>query len=492
MKFNILSKMDTIDSNPKLYFICGNKEILFNDLDKSLREKVEYIFKDCGFNGKSQEVDILNIFDNGEYKKIIALGLGDKKDVNLEKIRRAIAKVIKLCNEKAINKLDIPLFNYKEDEFMDTIKTIAEIALLSSYKYDKYISEKHINSLEEINFIVDEKATTEIEQIINEGITLGETVNIARDLVNEPANVQTPEQLAKDIKRIGELYEFEVEVIEEEEIKRLGMESFLQVSKGSVYPPRLIVMRYFGDKENDDITGLVGKAVTFDSGGVSLKRGDRMITMKHDMSGAASVVGAIAAMAKLKLKVNVIGVAASCENMISKEAYKPGDIIGSMAGKTIVVNSTDAEGRLTLIDGIHYAIEKEKVTRIVDIGSLTGASRRFLGEYATGVMCNDDNYYATLQKASEESGEMVWRFPIFEDCRELLKSDVADLNNSTRKETCGAITGSMFIQEFVQDKPWIHMDIAGTCWLDSETHYHPKGGTGVGARTLYYLLKNLQ
>lgn len=492
MKFNVLSNMDSIDSKAKLYFIYRDKETLFNDLDSSLKEKMEYIFNHGGFKGKSQEVHILDIFHKEKPKQIIALGLGDKEDLDLEKIRRTTGKAIELCNKKGISKLHIPLLNYQEDNFMDTIKTITEIGLLSNYSYDKYLSKKHKNSLEEINFIVDEKAMEEIKEAINEGIILGETVNIARDLVNEPANKQTPEQLAKDMKKIGELYEFEVEIIEEENIRKLGMDSFLQVSKGSVHPPKLVVMRYFGDKENKDISGLVGKAITYDSGGISLKSNNAMINMKQDMSGSASVVGAMAAIAKQKLKVNVVGVAGICENMISNTALKPGDVIDSMAGKTIVVQSTDSEGRLTLIDTIHYAIEKEKATRIVDIASLTGASQRFLGKYATGVMCNDDEYYEQLEKASKESGEMVWRFPIFEDCRELLKGDVADLNNSTRKQTCGAITAAMFIQEFVQDMPWIHMDIAGTAWFDSPSYYNPKGGTGVGVRTLYYLLKNSQ
>lgn len=494
MKFNILNKMDILDSKAKLYFVFNNEDMLFNDLDldSDLKYKLKYMFENNGFKGKGQEVDMLNVFDSEKSSKVIFAGLGDKKDFNMETLRRTAAKVVKLCNQKTIKKLDIPLYYYNDDEFADTIKTITEIALLTDYSYDRYLSEKCVKALKEVNFIVDEKIYKEVKEEVDEGLVLGEVGNMVRDLINEPANIQSPGKLSKTIEQIGKAYGFEVEIIEEDGIKKLGMESFLQVSKASIFPPKLIVMRYFGNKESDDITGLVGKAITYDSGGMSLKSGDGMINMKMDMAGAASVVGAIAGIAKLKHKVNVIGVAPACENMLSNTAYRPGDIIGSMAGKTILINSTDSEGRLTLIDGIHYAIEKEKVTKVVDIGSLTGATVRFLGRHATGVMSNHDGYYKQLERASEKSGEMVWRFPILEDCRNLLKSDVADLNNSTRKKTCGAITASMFIQEFVQDMPWIHMDIAGTCWFDSESHYHPKGATGIGTKTLYYLLKNSQ
>jgi len=268
------------------------------------------------------------------------------------------------------------------------------------------------------------------------------------------------------------------------------MEAFLSVAKGSENGPRLIVMRYFGDEsKKDDVLGLVGKGLTYDSGGYSIKPTSSMDTMKSDMGGASSVIGAISAIAKKKLKINVVGVIAACENMISGAAYKPGDIIGSMAGKYIEVLNTDAEGRLTLIDAVHYIIEKEKVNKVIDVATLTGAALVALGLTTTAVVSNNDEFYKKLENASFKADEKVWRLPAFEEYKKLIKSDIADLKNIGGRYA-GTITAGLFIGEFVQNKPWLHLDIAGTAWSEKEAGYYSKGGTGVGVRTLYYLAKN--
>ena len=307
--------------------------------------------------------------------------------------------------------------------------------------------------------------------------------------MNEPANIIYPETLAKEVESIGKESGFEVEVFGEEEIKSLGMEAFLTVGMGSDKKPKLIVMRYMGDKDSEEITGLVGKGLTYDTGGYSLKPNDSMKDMKSDMGGAAAVIGTISALAKNKVKQNVIAVVAACENAISGGSYKPGDIIGSMAGKTIEVLNTDAEGRLTLADAVTYIVRKEKVTKVIDVATLTGAALVALGETTTAVVSNDDEFYDKLVKASEKTGEHFWRLPGYDEYKKMIKSDVADLKNVGGR-LAGTITAGLFVGEFVEDKPWLHLDIAGTAWTATPvSEYVVKGATGAPVRTLYYLVK---
>ncbi len=327
------------------------------------------------------------------------------------------------------------------------------------------------------------------KQALEEGIILAKSTILARNLVNEPANVLSPMELAEEATKAGNESGFEVEILEKNAIEALGMKAFLEVARGSSNPPKLIVMRYFGESENkEEILGLVGKGLTYDSGGYSIKSNDGMVTMKSDMGGAASVIGAMSAIAKSKLNINVVAVIASCENMISGDAYKPGDIIGSMAGKTIEVLNTDAEGRLTLADAVYYTVTKEKVTEIIDLATLTGAVLGALGLTTTGVVTNNQGFYKQLEEASRVSGEQVWQLPSFEEYKKLIVSDIADLKNIGGKYA-GTITAGLFIGEFIGNVPWMHLDIAGTAWAESESEYISKGGTGVAVRTLYYLAK---
>ena len=243
------------------------------------------------------------------------------------------------------------------------------------------------------------------------------------------------------------------------------MEAFYNVAKGSSKEPKLIVMRYFGDKDNKEtVLGLVGKGLTYDSGGYSLKPSNSMKDMKSDMGGAASVIGAMSIIAKRGLKLNVVAVVASCENLVSGNAYKPGEVIGSMAGKTIEVDNTDAEGRLTLVDAIHYIITKENANEVIDLATLTGAALVALGETTTAVVTNNDEFYNELKSASEYTGDKMWQLPAFDDYKKL-------------------------IEEFVQNKPWLHLDIAGTAWTSSNSNLGVKGGTGAPVHTLYELAK---
>jgi leucyl aminopeptidase len=422
---------------------------------------------------------------------IIFIGLGKEEELDGEKIKCALAKALKKARELKAKTLYVQLINSEELCNSVVVKSMIEGLRFGDYKFDKYKTDKKeqadldicISGVSDDNF-------KDTEEYIKEANNIAHATILARNLVNEPANVLYPETLAEEVVDYGKQFGFEVEIFDEIQIDELKMDAFLSVAEGSNKSPRLIVMRYFGDEANkSEVLGLVGKGLTYDSGGYSLKPTDGMVTMKCDMGGAAAVIGAMSAIANQKLKINVIAVVAACENMISGGAYKPGDIIGSMAGKTIEVLNTDAEGRLTLVDAVHYIIDKEKVSRVVDIATLTGAALVALGTTTTAVVTNNDEFYKELETASRKSGEKVWQLPSFDDYRKMLKSDIADLKNIGGR-FAGTITAGLFIGEFVQGKPWLHLDIAGTAWTDADKDYYSKGGTGAGVRTLYYLAKN--
>ena len=439
------------------------------------------------FKGAKSEVLLLDLeAEDSSIKDVIILGLGKKEEVTTEIIRKAFSKAIRKLKELKATNAKVCLGNIEVTDSDMFAKGIVEGMSLGYYKFDKYMSKKE--EAKDLTVNVTEKLA-EAKEVFEESLILSEGTIIARDLVNEPANVMIPSKLAEKAVEYGAKYGFEVEVKDLKEIEELGMEAFLAVAKGSDHEPKLIVMRYNGDSENlNKKQGLVGKGLTFDTGGYSLKPSTSMDTMKSDMGGSAAVIGAMSIIAERKLKKNVVAVVATCENAISGGSYKPGDIIGSMAGKTIEVLNTDAEGRLTLVDAVNYIIEKENVDSVVDIATLTGAVLVALGNTTTGVLANNDEFYSQLEEASKSTGEFVWRLPITDEYKDLNKSKVADLKNVGGR-LAGSITAGLFIGEFVQEKPWLHLDIAGSSWTDSAKAYSDLGGTGEGARLLYELVK---
>lgn len=365
-------------------------------------------------------------------------------------------------------------------------RSIGEIFTMANYDFDDFKSDSKPSTLKQLYF----KGLDFDKQAYEEGVILGESNVYARILVNTPANILTPEKLSEYAKADGEKAGLEVEVKGLEEIRELGMKSYLAVAEGSDNEPKLIVLRWKGNKESNEVLGYVGKGVTYDSGGLSLKPSNGMMTMKSDMAGSAAVIAAIIGIARLGLKINVTAVVAACENMPSARSYKPGDIISSMAGKSIFVGNTDAEGRLTLVDAVTYMIEKEKATKLLDIATLTGAAVRALGETVSGVCTNDKKFYTQLEKSFKKMNENMWRMPLFDDYRELLKHYEADLNNAAG--TPGMMTAALFIEAFVQDIPWLHVDIAGPSFASKATALHGKGATGAAVRPLIDLAKKLQ
>lgn len=325
-------------------------------------------------------------------------------------------------------------------------------------------------------------------KVLEETAALDRWICFARDLTNRPANKLTPVMLAQAVTRAAEGLPVEVRVLDESETRALGMKAFHAVGDSSDNPPRLIVLRWRGGREEDAPIALVGKGVCFDSGGYSLKTSMR--GMKGDMAGGAAVSAALLALAENRVPVNVTAVIPAVENRISPASFLPDDVIGSMSGKTIEIGSTDAEGRLILADAITYAIEKENACKVVDIATLTGAIARMLGGVAAGVMANYDAFYAALQAAAEHTGEKFWRMPDYPEYKKLIESPVADLYNSS--DGCGAIAAGLFLGAFAGETPWLHLDIAGTGHAGKMSQpYQPKGATGMGVATLYRLCRDM-
>lgn len=424
--------------------------------------------------------------------KIILCGAGLSEQLNMDKLRKLFANSARLATK--LKTKSAYLFMGFTTLLNDVSfgHALSEAVLLALYSFDKYLSVKNEGVIDTLHYVLNNKNTRHINRGILEGRIYAETTILARDLVNEPANVINPDTLAEAAKKAALQYGFSIEIISMDKLKRIKMDAFLAVGRGSKYEPKLIIMRYMGNPDGKKETiGLIGKGLTYDSGGYCIKTAQGMVNMKNDMGGSAAVIGALSAIATLKLKVNVIGIVAACENMISGDAYRPGDILRSMSGKTIEVINTDAEGRLTLVDAIHYAIEREKVDRVLDIATLTGAAVAALGPQFSAVLTNNEAWLAQLQSASDFTGELIWEMPAHEEYKEMLKSEIADLKN-VGGGTAGCITAGLFIKEFVADKPWLHIDIAGTALKEKESGIYSYGATGVGVRLLTSLLRSME
>ena len=437
------------------------------------------------FSGKKDSFFTASFIENHKLKTIYLLGLGKRKELTEEALRMAVAKVIKKANKLKEKELTF----FLDQAFMKEkwIKAIGEGLTLAQYTFDKYLSNKKEKSLS--NIVLTIPTAPSFKNALNEGIFLGSMAIKARELTNEPANVVTPTYLANTAKELGKRTGFSTTVYNKKAIEKLKMNAFLAVASGSSFEPVLIIMDYIGNPGGETL-GLVGKGITFDTGGLSLKPANNMLTMQGDMGGAASVMTAIGAIAKQKLPINVTAVVAACDNAISGKSYRPNDILISRSGKTIFIDNTDAEGRLTLIDAINYIITEKKVDYVVDIATLTGAAEIALGQRIAPTLTNNETFYKKLKKASKITGERIWELPHDEDYLELIKSPYADLTNSGCR-FAGTITAGLFVGSVVNETPWIHIDIAGPSWIEKDTGYFSKGATGFGTRLLYQLAKEM-
>lgn len=457
-----------------------------NQTVKGYEELISYLKEREIFSGNKGE-----IYSDLGYKgeNVILLGLGDEDKITQHDIRMSFNKAAKELKAKKIDSANIKLEKLPNLCYKKTAMAAIEGMLNSEYAFNKYKTDKKEEfKLGEITLDVLEDKKSKIEDGINEMANLFEGITFARDLVNEPAEYIYPETLAMRAKEELTPLGVEVEIMDKEQVEKLGMKAFIAVGRGSSKELKLIVMRYKGAEGSEDIMGLVGKGLTYDSGGYGIKTTQGMSTMHTDMGGSGAVIGAMKAIAKNKLKKNVTAVVAACENMISGDAYKNGDIIGSMKGKTIEVLSTDAEGRLTLADALYYIITKENVKEVIDVATLTGAVVMALGSHYIGAVTNNDDLMERVKKASTIGGEKIWQLPSDDEYRDMVKSERADLKNSV-PGGAGSITAGLFLENFVENTPWVHLDIAGTASNQNAKGYLPAGATGWPVKTLYFYVK---
>ena len=437
------------------------------------------------FRGKEGEIfEVPSVTDEKTY---VFIGLGEEEKVNEESLRLAAFKAAKALSRLKVKKASISLPKFSSMCYKASTKAFVEGLYHGEYGYDVYLSKKNTFSLEEVSLILLEGKEHKITPVLKEIDYVMNGVFLARNLINEPSITMTAEKLANEAKKELASLQVDVQILEKKDCEELGMKAFLAVNKGSTNKPQGIIMRYHGGGDEAPI-GLVGKGVTFDTGGYSIKPGPSMMTMHGDMGGAGAVIGAMKAIALNKLEKNVVAVILATDNVISGDAYVPGDIVGSMGGKSIEIHSTDAEGRLTLADAVYYAIKNEGVKEVVDVATLTGACIVALGEFHAGAFTNDDELLARLEVASKEAGEPMWRLPLTKDHHQMIKGDRSDLKN-TGGRWAGASTAAAFIEAFVGDTPWVHLDVAGTSDLEKPRGYLPKGATGAPVKTLYYYVK---
>ncbi|MBI4428164.1 MAG: leucyl aminopeptidase [Ignavibacteriales bacterium] len=440
------------------------------------------------FRAKNDESAFVYLQSEKKPKRILLVGLGEKKDVTLERYRRAAAFAAKRARKVKAKSVVLFLPSLLHKPF-DSFVAFAEGAYLSLYRFDKYLSKEkgEAAKVEEVGIASDDGKVSAIsKEALHHAQVLCEATFLARDLANAPGNEIYPETLAKAAQDSARRCGYKATVLDERKIKELGMGGVIGVCQGSVRRPRFIILEY-GPASKKPVV-LVGKGVTFDTGGISIKPSANMAEMKMDMSGAAAVVGTFEAVSRLKLPVHLVGLIPAVENMPSGSAVRPGDILRHLNGKTSEVDNTDAEGRLILADALAYA-DRYKPAAVIDLATLTGAIVVALGHVTTGMMGNDEELMDKLKASGDSTFERVWQLPLFDEYEKLIKSDIADVKNVGGR-WAGSITAALFLKKFTGSYKWAHLDIAGTAILEEAQEYIPKGGSGVGVRLLTDFLKN--
>ena len=460
-------------------------------VDKALTGAISALIREGELKGELNQTALIHTLGKIPSKRVIIVGLGKREEFNLDRIRQVTATSLRKARDLGAKRVTTIVHGagVAGIDPEAASKSLAEGAVLGLYKFDKYLEKKEEKEVEELTIVeFDEKKVKKIEEGVRKGQILAEAQNLVRDLVNEPSNKMTPQILAEKAREVAKNFSLGIEILEQKDLEELGAEAFLSVAKGSEEPCKLIVMKYQSDEGKETIA-LVGKGITFDSGGISLKPSKGMGEMKGDMAGAAAVIGAMMAIAQLKPKINVLGIIPATENMPSGHALKPGDVIGSLSGKTIEIISTDAEGRLILADALSYA-RKLGARKIIDIATLTGGCIVALGKITGGLLGTDQELVDLALEVSEETGEKMWQLPLFDEYFESIKSDIADVKNSGGREA-STITAGLFLKQFVDDTPWIHIDMAGKELTDKEKGYLVKGATGYGTRSLAEIIMRL-
>ena len=438
--------------------------------------------------GKTGTSTLIHTLGNTGPIRLLFSGLGNRDSITEKIITEALGTSLRKVRSIGVNKVTVAVDTFTTDDISS--ERIAELVTLSSinglYTYEDHISEKSDKTVEEVFLNMREPAKVNVSSYT----AIGDAINLARDLSNAPANQMTPTILSGIAEQQSQANNMEFELIDEDKMKEFGMGSLLGVAQGSTEPAYMIVMKYHGNQDNpDDSIALVGKGITFDSGGLSLKPPAGMVTMKGDMAGGAAVIGAMTAISKLKLNINVYGIVAATENMPGGKAQRPGDVVTAMNGTTIEVLNTDAEGRLVLADALCYA-NHLGVKRIVDVATLTGAIRSALGDQIIGAFGNDGEFTQKVIDAGSSEGERLWELPADESFAKNIKSDIADIKN-VAGASAGATIGAMVIGKFAEDTPWVHLDIAAVSRTNTVNGDNVKGATGMPIKTLVSLCKSL-
>jgi leucyl aminopeptidase len=456
-------------------------------VDQAAGGAVRNVLEAEKFQGKIGQVTHIHTNGTLPSRRVVVVGLGRRTDTTAESVRRAASAGLRRARDLGAKNVAIEVLGDRLPA-RQRAQSVVEGAILGTYTFDRYKREKTDKHVETLRLAEpDGRHRREATEGARRGQVFAEATWFARDLINAPANDVHPTHLAQVAAEIAKAGGVKLQVLERADCKKLGMGAFLGVAAGSEQPPKFIHLSWTPSGRARRRVAIIGKGITFDSGGLDLKSAEGMLRMKDDMSGAAAVLGIMRALPALKPAVEVHGLIAATENMPSGSAIRPGDVLRAMNGTTIEIGNTDAEGRLTLADGICYAIQKINADEIVDMATLTGACVVALGPLVSGLFSNNNDLAKRLLAAADAAGERVWRLPLVDEYREHLKSDVADMNNVGPRGG-GAITAGLFLKEFAGDRPWAHLDIAGPAFLEKDTPLAPKGGTGCAVRTILSFL----
>ncbi len=468
---------------------------VLKDLDKLTGGLVTSVIKAEDFKGESGQFALLRFAAkrNAKATRLLLVGVGDQADYNENKVAAFAGTATRFLRKRNVK--SIAFLPRSSGSAADTAQNVVQGFITSQFELDKYkTKDKNEKAVTGCVVCVDGAKPADLRAGIARGHAIGESMNFTRDLANEPPNILNPTEMARRAQTMAKKVGLKCDILDEARMIKLGMGSLMSVSIGSSQPAKMIVLTYTPKKntaKKGEILALVGKGITFDTGGISLKPGENMDAMKYDMSGGATVLGTMRSIALLKPSVPVIGVVAAVENMPDGAASRPSDVVHAMNGKSIEILNTDAEGRLILADAVAYA-EKQGATRIVDMATLTGAVIVALGDLNTGIMGNDQAFVDEIIGCGKDAGEGFWQLPLSAEYSKQIKSDIADIKNIGPRGKAGTIMGAVFIQEFIDKAKWAHLDIAGTAWSDATKPHQAKGPTGVAIRTLLKLIERSQ
>jgi len=459
-------------------------------LDERLDGYLNQVLETDDFRGKKEQTEVVLLPDSKPVRRLLLVGLGKRDKYQLDDARKAAGNAVKEVQSRHIPEFGIELLGRSslQASSAEVAQAVTEGLMLGSYRFSEYKTNTDEDLYTSKKAIV--ISEEDVSSAVARGAMLGRASLFVRDLANHPSNVMTPTRLAEEAEQIAKSGGFKCRVYDRDEVEKMGMGAFAGVAKGAEEPPKFIVLEYHGGEKKAPPVAFVGKGITFDTGGISIKPSKKMHEMKYDMCGAGAVLGIMHAVAEIKPPINIVAAVAATENMPGGKAYKPGDILKAYSGKTIEVLNTDAEGRLALADALAFVREEFQPQFMINFATLTGAAVVALGHRASALLGNDDDLIRDILAAGDYTGERCWQLPLWEEYSTDLESDAADIQN-IGEQGAGTITAGAFLKAFVGDTPWAHLDIAGTAWWSQEQPYIPKGASGVGVRVMMRWLEQL-